>query len=115
MITIKYMSDIVTEDALMKQHNLTWIEAYKLKSNNIGGSFILDGLEYFVGKAKKNHKTRSLYTISKGKEKYTELVPKEVEWHIKRFGSVISSKTIKTGSAMINGWFVERENFVPPE
>ena len=48
MIKIKYMNDQVTDGAIMKQHGITWVQLYRLKHNNIGRHFILDGLKYTV-------------------------------------------------------------------
>ncbi len=114
---ITYMTEVVSEKDLMREHNLTWMEVYKLRSNNVGGSFILDELEYKVPAYDPTikHTKRSYYTISKGDVKYTRLAPKEVTFYTGKAGSTISGKTIKTGSAMLNGWLVEREGFVLEE
>ena len=56
MITIKFMSDKVTDEAIMEQHNLTWLQLYALKHNHIGGYFMLDGLKYSVTTDKKKAK-----------------------------------------------------------
>lgn len=111
---IKFSKEEVKIIDIQRRHNLSYMDVYKLKCNNVRGSFTLDGLEYDVEefKSKKDKKPRSFYTISKGDIKYTELVPKEVSSYVGRCGSMISNKTIKTGSAVINGWLVEREGFV---
>ena len=111
---IKYMGDPVDEECLLKVHNITHIKLYKLKANAVNRRFYIDGNEYLIvddAKRLENQKEPKnlMFTISKGNRKYSNLKTKEVSVFVERGFSMISNATIKTGSAVINGWLVERE------
>lgn len=108
---ITYMTEPVNVECLLKAHKTTIFKLNSFINTAEEGLFMIDDNEYRVIADHIKQKKRSSYTISKGDKEFPGLAPKEVSFYVGRGVSVVSNKTIKTGSAMINGWLVEREEF----
>lgn len=113
---IKFDNKEVNISDIQRLHNLSYVEVYKLKSNNMGGSFTIGNFTYTVEPDGLESKTKKRYTctIEKGCTKFSGLTPKEVSYYTERSLSIISSKTKEHGSGIINGWYVERDKEFKP-
>jgi hypothetical protein len=124
---IKYMKEPVTEECLLKAHNITWVELYKIKAEAIDNEFTLDDNLYeLTGEDSYEYKQKELkraarekkkqqihtkhpkYNISKGEKHHNGLTAKIAGIIIERTVATLYERTRVKNVVDINGWVVEK-------
>ena len=126
---IKYMREKVTESCLLRAHNITAAQLYKIIAAAVDNEFTLDGNTYQLtdedsyeyrqkrlkGGKKKSHSNTTnkkikhpTYNLSKGNLKHNAVSARFAAVILERGVSGISQRTKKKSICIINKWTVER-------